>query len=1385
MDQEIRNKLRNVVTRCRKLLEDSVSQELEGKYGIFAKKGQVIADPNVSMTHLTEEEQAARKDILDHFGHIKARGFKSKEALDQLVREITFTHLNRLCAYKMMEAREVYIGGQRFREAVSRGVNSNGVKFYLADHPEEERLFNTGHQDVAYRHFLDWLGDSLSDEIGVLFNPNDPANRLYPRQKTLDEVLDLLNGGGTKAEDTGLREAWPKIWSQDETIGWVYQYFTPKELRDQARSDGRLPKNSYELAFLNQFFTPRYVVEFLSDNTLGRIWYEMRKGDTELKGRCQYMVQRQTEIFLKEGEQRPEESPAARPHQSQAELLKLTVYIPHRPKKDPRELKILDPACGSGHFLLYCFDLLMTIYEEAYSDPELGSALQKDYQTLEDLKRDVPRLILAHNVHGIDIDSRCTQIAALALWLRCQRAYQEMGLKKDRPKITRTNFVCAEPMPGEEQMLKEFVGQLEPKVLGQMVEVVFDKMNLAGEAGPLLKIEEETRDAVAAARKQWIRETALATDKKGHALLFTEAEMDRLAGKPQQLSVFDISDITDEQFFEKAEDKVVEALRSYSEKALIGQRLQRRLFAEDAVRGFAFVDLCHQRFDVILMNPPFGSCSRESEAYIASTYPASKADILAVFVERMLAMCRSDGAVGVISSRTCFFLGMLADFRESVLGHSGFVEVLADLGEGVLDAMVEVAMYVLHATPPTADPPFFRSLLAPDKAAHIKTCVSTVREGTANTCVFISPTSVFSSLPGQPYCYWVSPETLRTISALPKLEGNTGTVRVGLQTSDDFRFLRLIWEVPAALLTPSPTMPQSLENESFQQECLKELRSGKRWAFYSKTDEARPWLSPLTLVVDWENEGQRIKDYARQQGNSPSRSVRSEDRYFQAGVSYMLRSVRITPYIVPEGVIPTAGRAQVYPISSRIGLMGVLSANVASAVARFRGEKFAWPKFQASIIQELPVAEMSRDLQAKIEGLIGGYLATSRAYFRGQEPLQEFCIPVDGETLQPPDWSLFSLLGPNIEREVATAYGLTSVQYSELERDIADALNLGKQEGEEAPDEVNQPEQIPRDWLRAEQRISYCVGALFGRWDVRFLLDPSLLPRSQGPFDRMPACPPGTLVSAVGLPAQSGNIASTEWLRARPDATCLPKIQDGVQVSIPDDQYPINICWDGIAVEDEDNSDDLVRRVREVVEVAWKTESDEFEKTACEAFGVNSLRSYFRKPSKGGFWLDHLRRHSVKRSRKAPIYWLLQSSKRNYSIWLFYHRLDEDMLFKALIKYVEPKIRLESTRIDALNSQRASVGDSSKEAKRLAKEIEAKEELLSELRDFEEKLRRVANLRLEPDLNDGVVLNIAPLWELVPWKEAKTYWDGLLKGEYEWSSIGKQLRQKQLVKEWP
>jgi hypothetical protein len=121
----------------------------------------------------------------------------------------------------------------------------------------------------------------------------------------------------------------------------------------------------------NQFFTPRYVVEFLTDNTLGRIWYEMTKGETRLVEDCRYLVRRPHEVFLGPGEAAPEQESGD--DLTQEELLKQTVYIPHRPLKDPREIKMLDPACGSMHFGLYAFDLFETIYEEAWEMGVLGA----------------------------------------------------------------------------------------------------------------------------------------------------------------------------------------------------------------------------------------------------------------------------------------------------------------------------------------------------------------------------------------------------------------------------------------------------------------------------------------------------------------------------------------------------------------------------------------------------------------------------------------------------------------------------------------------------------------------------------------------------------------------------------------------------------------------------------------------------------------------------------------------------------------------------------------------------------------------------------------------------------------------------------------------------
>ena len=351
MDRDLRNTLRNIVTRCRLILEASVGEVLEG---VFAINPDGSAPGRSAIHHLSGADLDLRDELLDQLRHIQdtmlGGGSIGRNAVVQLVREVAFTHLNRLCAFKMLEARK------HMREAVGRGTSSAGFKFYLADHAEDEEIWSSGHEDMAYRHFLLWLSSNMSLEVGALFAPDDPANRLFPSHVSLMQVLELLS-----EDDLDL------AWQSDEAIGWVYQYFTPKELRDHVRKESAAPRNSYELAFRNQFYTPRYVVEFLVDNTLGRTWYEMRGGDTVLKDRCDYLVYR------------PDEQ-----------------YEP-RAKRDPRDLRILDPACGSGHFLLYCFDVLQAIYEEAWADNNgpatevTGKSLREDYADLEKLRWGSPQ----------------------------------------------------------------------------------------------------------------------------------------------------------------------------------------------------------------------------------------------------------------------------------------------------------------------------------------------------------------------------------------------------------------------------------------------------------------------------------------------------------------------------------------------------------------------------------------------------------------------------------------------------------------------------------------------------------------------------------------------------------------------------------------------------------------------------------------------------------------------------------------------------------------------------------------------------------------------------------------------------------------------------------
>lgn len=770
METALRNTLRLAIASCRRLLEEDFRLHMEGRYDI--RDPQDLTDDGAS-AYLDYVGQIDRQAIAAAIQHEIAQGNRFELAFDRFVRESAFTTLNRLAALKLLEHPKRAL----IPESIGKKDNSKGFTQFAKVSPEALRGAQTERTDGGFCLYLQMLFDDLSHAVGVLFDRSLPQSILFPSTTCLSAVLDLLN-----------QPELEPVWPEDETIGWIYQYFTPPELRDQVRKESSAPRNSYELAFRNQFYTPRYVVEFLTDNTLGRTWYEMRQGQTRLTEQCHYLVCPPVEIYLEdkiagfdrvhpgilsvmlgdfsELPEAPSETDWQRlalmvngykiaellgPKKASAALELIENYpgshllptkshelwhllfvlqrregramfglseserralpdvyaalrralqeesgntgldVPHyllsgapREPKDPRDLRVLDPACGSGHFLLYAFELLETIYLEDYDTPSNASRLAEDFPDRQHFLRELPRLIVEHNLHGIDIDLRAAQIAALALWLRAQRAYSEMKIPaRKRPRIRRSNIVCAEPMPGEYDLLGEFLRELKPMVLGRIVMKVWERMKVAGEAGSLLKIEREMRAEIHQAHEM--------LKKAPQPMQFTLYGPNQPA--VQQILHFD--EITDEAFWEQSEQRVLEELQRYAQQAG-GQNVTRRLFAHDAGQGFAFVSLLQQPFDIVLMNPPFGAPSLGSRDYLLASYPRTKNDLYAAFVERGLELLHPGGMLGAITSRTGFFLKSFQQWREEILLKDAQLTVMADLGYGVLDtAMVETAAYVV------------------------------------------------------------------------------------------------------------------------------------------------------------------------------------------------------------------------------------------------------------------------------------------------------------------------------------------------------------------------------------------------------------------------------------------------------------------------------------------------------------------------------------------------------------------------------------------------------------------------------------------------------------------------------------------------------------------
>ena len=1135
MEKEQRSKLQKATQDARRLLEEEFSRQLLETYDINVDKGRWSEEPGA---HLQAEQRLLREKLLAWIEHRSVQINDEKEALLLALREMAFTALNRFVALKLMEARELV------RPCVSGGLESEGFQEFTA--VAQGLLVE---QESSYRLYLETIFEDVSLELRALFDPRDPASLLWPKRTALLELLDVLN-----------RPELAELWREDETLGWIYQYFNGDAERKKMREESSAPRNSRELAVRNQFFTPRYVVEFLTDNTLGRIWYEMRQGDTGLKERCRYLVRRPNEVWLQLSEKAPSEV-VADEALSQEELLRQAVHIPYRPLKDPREIRMLDPACGSMHFGLYAFDLYLAIYGEAWEIAQGSNEQAKQGEAFAAFVayaagfadkaaflREVPRLILQHNIHGIDIDPRATQIARLTLWLRAQRAWQEQGVEvAARPAITRSNVVCAEPMPGERELLANFVDEQFPEaergLVQQLLETIFDKMQLAGEAGSLLKIEEEIRDAIDQARREWQK---LAIQQRD---LFSAAELTDLGQVGSSLNT-DLQNLT-KDFWVTIEERIYDALRNYANLAESGGSFQRRLFAEDAAQGFAFIDVCRKRYDLALMNPPFGEWSLQYKSEAKGAYPDSYNDVLAAFVDRGGLMLCELGLIGAITSRACFFTTSFTKWRENVVLGSLSPALLADLGMGVMDAaMVEAAAYVLERDKGSKSDCLicFRLIGNDDPSTILHLACNSLRNlGTSEFIYQVAP-STFSLVPRSPFAYWV-PERMRAaFQRLSPLESHGRDVQSGASTMDDFRFLRLWWEIPS----------------HFRASSRAATGKGKRWVTLAKGGPFSRYHIDWELVIDWKNDGASLKSFVSEYrgkkgwGYHWAAAINGHSEYFRPGLTWPRRTQGgLSIRTLPQGsIFGDKGPAIFAPANDRDELWALLAITNSQSFRDFISLQMAFGSYEVGVLERTPIPDLSESTLVTLRDL--GRQAWSASSSRDKRDLVThgfsslpLCIGTGCLAQIIEAWKeteshhlkKTSDIQIQVDSLCRNLYGLVEEDSPENLGSVLAAAESGELEGDDGEcDEQMDSFSQSRSEDIASTIIDYLLGTIAGRWDIRFAMGERNPTERADPFDPLPVCPPGMLLDADGLPAE-------------------PK-------DVPSD-YPVQISWPGILVDDE------------------------------------------------------------------------------------------------------------------------------------------------------------------------------------------------------------------------
>lgn len=768
-----KTQLKNFAVAARVALIERVKDRARG-FGIDEKTcagGAVIPSKMVQTLGgaLLSQTEINQRDAL--LARIQSRGY------DQVMEETAYTWFNRFIALRYMQEHNLLPVSVRvlpdapgaLPELVrqAQNVELDGVDF---SHVVE--LLEGNRTETLYTELLIALCNQLSDVLPQMFEP-------------ISDYTELLFPDGLLREDSVLAmlaEVDAENWADIQVIGWLYQYYNT-ELKNETfellKKNVKITKERIGAA--TQLFTPEWIVRYMVENSLGRLWLEGHD-DPALRRRWRY--------YMDEAEQEP---------QVAAQLAQIRAK---ESRIQPEEIRLLDPCMGSGHILVYAFDVLMEIYRtQGYTD------------------RDAVSAIIENNLYGLDIDDRAAQLAYFALMMKaCEhdRRFLRRGVQPHVCAVAEWNG-----NPNDSPAWSD--GQ---RRAARMLRETFRD---AKEYGSILSIPKPLADALdALGENPFGGETALGVD------------------------------------------------------------------AENLQRLAAQAKIMARKYDVVVTNPPYmgssGMGARLAE-FVKKQYPDSKSDLFAVFMERGREYTKANGYLAMITQHAWMFLSSFEKLRAKLMEID--TVNMAHLGarafEEICGEVVQTTAFVMQNRHVHGFKGMYARLIEP-----------TTQDGKEEMFLdgqnrFSARQDNFEKIPGAPVAYWVS-ENVYNAFLKGKPVGELADIKRGMTTSDNDRFLRFWSEVDRTKLYLHAMTHEDAYN------------SRATWFPYSKGGGYRKWYGYQEYVIDWENKGQRVIEFAKTINKSYTRTIVNIDYYFKPSVGFSyITSGPFSMRWIPAGFIYDSG----------------------------------------------------------------------------------------------------------------------------------------------------------------------------------------------------------------------------------------------------------------------------------------------------------------------------------------------------------------------------------------------------------------------------------------------------------------------------------------------